>query len=160
MSIANYEAVITNAFKRALKLKEKEFAPRISDLHAIMPCTMGKIELEYTGEELNETLLIQRFIKNSVKKVFDSYFSVDLFKNVILTFEKGFTFTVSDDTPLFVYTQFLSNVDGTKGILMDKLHIEDSPSELAAGTELMLEGLYLHRKISKEVVKSGYVFKI
>jgi hypothetical protein len=85
---------------------------------------------------------------------------VDLFKNVVLAFEKGLTFIVSDETPLSVYTEFLSKLNGTKEILMEKLHLEDSPSELASGMEIMLDGLYLNRKISKEIVKSGYVFKI
>ncbi len=160
MSIANYEAIITNAFKRALKLKEKEFAPRISDLHAIIPSTMGKIELEYTGDELNEVMLIQKFIKNSVRKVFDLYLNVDLLQNVVLAFEKGLTFAVSDETPLSVYTEFLSKLDGTKEILMEKLHIEDVPSELACAIELMLDGLYLHRKISRETLKGGFLFRI
>lgn len=160
MSIANYEAIITNAFKRALKLGEKEFAPRISDLHAIIPSTIGKIEVEYAGEELNEHALIQKFIKSSVKKAFDSYLTVDLLKNVVLAFEKGLTFAVSDETPLSVYTEFLSELDGTKEILLEKLHLKDFQSELASGVEIMLDGLYLHRRISKEVVKNGYIFRI
>lgn len=158
MSISNYEALLTNAFKRALKLKEKEFAPRLSDLHAIIPSTVGKIEMEYTGEELNEITLLQKFIKNAIKKVFDSYTKVEVFTDVILAFEKGVTFVTSDETPLEFYIKFLNSFDGTKERIMEKFGVQ-FPSEIASALEFLLEGLYLHKKISKEPLRKGYVFK-
>src|SRR5699024_5894233 len=49
MTISNYEAIVANAQRRALMLGESKAVPRISDLHAIYPSTMGKLELETFG---------------------------------------------------------------------------------------------------------------
>ena len=39
---------------RACVLGEKEIVPRVSDLHAVLASTAGKIELEYAGEDKKE----------------------------------------------------------------------------------------------------------
>jgi len=49
VTINNYESMISNAEKRALRLKEVEVVPRISDLHCLLASTSGKIEMEYVG---------------------------------------------------------------------------------------------------------------
>ncbi len=46
MTIANYEAIIANAQRRAITNDESLAVPGISDLLAIRPATMGKIELD------------------------------------------------------------------------------------------------------------------
>jgi magnesium chelatase subunit I len=51
VTINNYESVIANAEKRAVRCSEREIVPRITDLHAVLASTAGKIELEDAGEE-------------------------------------------------------------------------------------------------------------
>jgi magnesium chelatase subunit I len=51
VSINNYETLISNAEKRAVRTQEREIVPRLTDLHAVLASTAGKIELEYAGEE-------------------------------------------------------------------------------------------------------------
>src|SRR6266542_4741457 len=43
VSICNYENLLSNALKRAIRLDEHEVAPRVSDLGAIVASTSGKI---------------------------------------------------------------------------------------------------------------------
>src|SRR2546430_4739827 len=50
VSICNYENLLSNALKRAVRLNEREAAPRVSDLGAIVASTSGKIELETVGD--------------------------------------------------------------------------------------------------------------
>ncbi len=50
MSIANYETLLANALRRALRSGEREAVPRISDLDALDAVDRGKLELEYAGE--------------------------------------------------------------------------------------------------------------
>ena len=50
MSVANYENLVSNATRRAIRLGEKQAAPRISDLAALHASTTGKIEIETLGE--------------------------------------------------------------------------------------------------------------
>ena len=47
VTLNNYETVIANAERRAVRLGENEIVPRISDLHAVSASMMGKLELEY-----------------------------------------------------------------------------------------------------------------
>ncbi len=54
MSIANYETLVANAVRRALRNGETEAVPRISDLLALAASTTGKLELEYAGAERSE----------------------------------------------------------------------------------------------------------
>src|SRR5260221_724368 len=42
VTINNYESLISNAEKRALRCKENAIVPRISDLHALLASTSGK----------------------------------------------------------------------------------------------------------------------
>src|SRR5207237_7001534 len=50
VSVSNFENVLSNASRRALRLKERHVAPRISDLPAIIASTAGKIELDVVGD--------------------------------------------------------------------------------------------------------------
>lgn len=159
MSIANYEAVITNAFKRSLKLKEKYIIPRIVDLHAIIPTSAGKLELEYSGEDIDESTLVHRFTKLAVRKVFDKYFTLSTLTKVVEVFEQGASFEVSDETPSEVYMEFVLRINGTLELILEALSLPNTPAHIASGLELILEGLTLHRKISKEIKGKGFVFQ-
>src|SRR5581483_11352840 len=64
VSISNHENVLSNAVRRAIRLGEKQVAPRISDLPAVIASTAGKIELETVGEA-NEERLIDRIIQGA-----------------------------------------------------------------------------------------------
>src|SRR5207237_957506 len=44
VTINNYESVLSNAEKRAVRNGESEIVPRLSDLHALHASTAGKIE--------------------------------------------------------------------------------------------------------------------
>src|SRR4029078_2968920 len=50
VSVANYENLISNAVKRAIRLGEKNAAPRVSDLPALISSTAGKIEVGAVGD--------------------------------------------------------------------------------------------------------------
>src|SRR5436853_3439120 len=50
VSICNWENLLSNALKRAIRLDEREVAPRVSDLGAIVASTSGKIALETLGD--------------------------------------------------------------------------------------------------------------
>mgnify|MGYP001363855095 CR=1 FL=1 len=45
-SVANYEALLANALRRAIRLGETDVVPRISDLAFVMPSLAGKVELD------------------------------------------------------------------------------------------------------------------
>src|SRR5437867_9145016 len=50
VSIANYESLVANAVRRAIRLRERPAVPRVSDLGALVASTAGKIELDAVGD--------------------------------------------------------------------------------------------------------------
>ena len=69
VSVANYESLVSNAYRRSLRQHEEMVVPRISDLAAIIPSTMGKIELE-TMEDGREGRVLEDLTKRAVLNVF------------------------------------------------------------------------------------------
>ena len=89
VTINNYESLISNAEKRAVRLGEREIVPRLSDLHALVASTAGKIELEYAGEEKTGEELIERLLNRAVLKVFDKWLKADDLKDVDRVLREG-----------------------------------------------------------------------
>src|SRR5438132_12567539 len=89
MKIHNIEILIINAEKRALRCKETEIVPRVSDLHALLASTSGKIEMEYVGEDKKEDELVEKLINRSILKVFDQHFTLNSLQKVVEYFNSG-----------------------------------------------------------------------
>src|SRR5207247_8656065 len=69
ISITNYENLVSNASRRALRTGETEAAPRITDLPAINPSSAGKLEME-TWEEGDDQTVLEKIIKTAELNVF------------------------------------------------------------------------------------------
>jgi hypothetical protein len=54
LTIANYETLVANATRRALRNGESEAVPRVSDLQALVSSTQGKVEIESLEEGREE----------------------------------------------------------------------------------------------------------
>jgi magnesium chelatase subunit I len=158
VSINNYESVLSNAEKRAVRLGEREIVPRISDLHALVASTAGKIELEYAGEERKGEDLIERLLNRAVLKVFDKSLSADSLKDVVAYFENGWGVEVSDTMPADEYLDGLRAIPG----LHERIRIlggVESPGFMAAAIEFILEGLHLHQKLNKDRDGGRYTYR-
>jgi magnesium chelatase subunit I len=148
VSIANYENVVSNAIKRAVRLNETQVVPRITDLPSVLASTAGKIELETLGDA-NEDKIIDKFIQGAVVNVFNRYFLVQEFEELLRTFENGMTIDVSDDMPSLEYAQAAFRITGLK-TAVSKLGVQGNPGAIASATEFVLEGLHLNRKLNKD----------
>jgi magnesium chelatase subunit I len=149
MTINNYESVISNAEKRALRLKEKEVVPRISDMHSMLASTSGKIEMEYVGEDKKEDELVEKLLNRAILKTFDQYFALSSLQNVVEYFNSGWGVEVSDAMPSQDYLEGIKEISGLKEAI-HSLGSLDSPALMASATEFILEGLHLHQKLNKE----------
>jgi magnesium chelatase subunit I len=148
VSIANFENVTSNAFKRAIRLHESHVVPRVSDLHAVMASTAGKIELETLGD-VNEEKIIDKLIQGAIVNVFNRYFLVQEFDDLLRSFENGLSIDVSDDMPSLEYAQKAFRINGLKAAV-SKLGAQGDPPAIASATEFILEGLHLNRKLNKD----------
>jgi magnesium chelatase subunit I len=157
-TIANYETMIANAEKRAINIGEREVAPRITDLPALIPSTAGKIELEYLGEDTSEGNVIDNLIKRAIKNVFDSYFPAhNIFPELLESFEHGYV-EVANTMPSDEYLVGLKEIKGLEKCI-NRLEIDGSSAEIASAIELILEGLHLSNKLNKEIVQGKIIYR-
>ena len=159
VSIANYESIVANALRRSIVLGEKRGAPRISDLPAVVASSTGKIEME-SVEEGREGKIIEELTKKAVMNVFGRYFNVREFEDVLAKFEGGTVVEVGSDTPSKVYLPMAKDLGilGGDGALA-RLKVGDSPEEVAAGVEFVLEGLHLNRRLNRDKVEGHYRYR-
>jgi magnesium chelatase subunit I len=151
VTISNYENVLSNASRRALRLKERQVAPRISDLPAVMASTCGKIELDTVGD-VKEERVVQKLINTAIAEVFGDYFEAREFDQLIAGFERGLNVQVGDEQPSMEYVNQLSRVGGLSKAV-DKLEARKAgPAGIASAVEFILEGLHLNRRLNKDEV--------
>jgi magnesium chelatase subunit I len=158
VTINNYESLLSNAEKRAVRLGEREIVPRISDLHALTASTAGKIELEYVGEERKGEDLIDRLFNRAVLKVFDRLLKADNLKSVVGYFGKGWGMAVSDMMRAEEYFDGVRAITGLREAIRG-LGCVESPGFIAAATEFILEGLHLHQKLNKDREGGRYTYR-
>ena len=153
MTVANAEALIANAQRRSIRTGEAQAVPRISDLPAIYPSTMGKIELETFGEGRDEQV-VERIIGEAVRSVFLRSVDPSKLDMLLLAFNNGLTVETSDQSDSFSYIHQVSAVDDMKDVV-GSLVDGTSPPELASAVEFVLEGLHQTRKLSRRNVRDG-----
>ena len=157
VTIANYENLVSNALKRALRLGEKSVVPRVSDLPAVVASTAGKIELESVGE-ISEERVIDRLVQRAIKNVFDRTFALAEFDSLLAAFQRGATMHVSASLPSQEYVKQALQIPGMKGAIA-KLGAYGDPAAVAAAVEFVLEGLHLNRKLNKERGETRSTFR-
>jgi len=148
MSVANYENIVSNATRRAVRLGERQAAPRVSDLAGVVASTTGKIEIEGLGE-VREDQIVDKLIQGAVVAVFNRYFSVRDFDRLVLAFDNGLTVDASELMPSLDYVHQLSHLDGVAPAVA-RLDVGGNPAAVASAVELILEGLHLNRRLNKD----------
>ena len=133
-----------------MRLKERQVAPRVSDLPAVIASTCGKIELDTVGD-VKEDRVVQKLVNMAVLNVFGEYFEVREFDQLVAGFERGLNVQVGDDMPSMEYVNQLSKVGGLSKAV-DKLNGRGSPASIASSVEFILEGLHLNRRLNKDEV--------
>jgi len=158
VTINNYETLLSNAEKRAVRTGEREIVPRLTDFHALLASTAGKIELEYAGEDKKEEELIERLINRAVLQVWDKYLKVEALRRVIEHFEAGWGVEVSDQMRAEEYLEGIRQIPGLReGVAL--LGTFESPGLMAAAIEFVLEGLHLHQKLNKDHEGGRYSYR-
>lgn len=147
-TIANLEAVIANAQRRSILQREPQAVPRISDLAATYPATMGKIEFETYGEGRDEQVL-ERIIGDAIRRVFVRSVDPSNLEPLLTAFENGLTVTASDSADAFSYIHQVSAVDNFASAV-DTLIDSKEPASFASAIEFVLEGLHQTRKVSRK----------
>ena len=144
-SVANYEALLANAFRRALRLGETDVVPRVSDLPFVLPSLQGKVEFE-AMEEGQEDRITGRIFASSLKAVFDRRLDVNDLEAVVSAFNEGQSVETGEGVGGAAYEAIVAELDGLE-IVVDAL--SDERSAIASAVEFVLEGLHLHKLLNK-----------
>ncbi len=147
ISITNYENLVSNATRRALRNGESEAVPRISDLPSVIPSSAGKLEME-TWEEGDDQSVLEKIIKTAVLNVFRRRFEVSQFNELVQRFDAGLTFEVSEGQQAEKYGAVARELPGLERALRS-LGVEKRPELVASGVEFVLEGLHLSKRLNK-----------
>jgi magnesium chelatase subunit I len=148
VSVANYENMLSSALRRAIRLREKQVAPRISDLIALVQSTGGKIELETVGDR-DEEKVIDKLLQKAVLNVFNRHFALHEFDELLAGFDNGLKIEVGDTLSSLEYVRQAAEVAGFTPAIK-KLGGQGNPAQIASAIEVVLEGLHLNRKLNKD----------
>ena len=156
VSIANDENLIANALRRAIRNGEPEAVPRISDLAAIGPSTVGKIELE-SYEEADDEALLEKLTRSAVSNVFRRHLDSSELTDMVERFDTGHSFEVSDRLSTADYEAEAEEFPEVAAA-MQRLKVKASPAMTASVLEFILEGLHLGKRLNKAHMASGAVY--
>jgi magnesium chelatase subunit I len=150
LPISALENVVSNAERRALKNKEDVAVPRVLDIYAALPSITGKLELEYEGELKGGDHVARELIRMAVGKVYSAYFEGVNVSQIVQWFELGGSLKVDESMDSQGIVEQLAGIQG----LMEKtgalgLASSEPDAVRASAAEFILEGLYAHRRISR-----------
>jgi magnesium chelatase subunit I len=160
LSVANYETMVASAVRRSLKLGESEAVPRIVDLDALAASTAGKVEVE-TIDEGRDGHVIERLLQQSVVTVFKATVPGDKLRAASADFDTGEVLHAGDDVPAASLVESLERFPGLRDIVtgLPGLSGSESPGALASGTEFVLEGLHLSKRLNKDAAGTRATYR-
>ena len=150
LPIAALESVVSSAEQRAVRNRESRSCARIADVYAALPAITGKMELEYEGELRGAENIARELIRNAVGKVFTSRMEGANLQPIVQWFELGGELKIPENAPAADALAQLKKIQG----LMDnveRLGVDgrSGPAGMAAAAEFVLEGLWAHKRISR-----------
>lgn len=150
LTISNYELLVANALRRAVRTGEEEVVPRIVDLSALAASMAGKLEIE-AFSDTQETRVIEQLVKEATLAVFRKKVRPEKYKPLLARFEEGLAVTVGDMAPA---REVIEAVNPGPEITreLSELGAGESPGALASALEFVLEGLHLTRRLNKSIL--------
>jgi magnesium chelatase subunit I len=167
MSIANLENVVSNAERRALLNRERWIVPRVSDLTHVIPSSRGKLELTMNEEDGHEDKLIGRIAEEAIKNIFAQHLDAREFRATVDYFETGKAVEVGDTLSVKEVLARIERVPGlrkradefARQVQPDLKDADARDAATAAAAEFILEGLYVHNKLNKNVKAGATSYK-
>jgi len=157
MSIANYETLVANASRRALRNGEDEVVPRVSDLESLVPSTAGKVEFE-TVDDGREEQILDRIVKAAVLETFRSQVRPEQLVDLVHAFDEGMVVHTGPDVPASEYGSVLADLPALHGVLAE-LEVGESPAQVASAVEFVLEGLHLSKRLNKDALGTRATYR-
>src|SRR5262249_47186517 len=158
-AIAAAEAVAASAVRRAALTGEDEPVARVCDLPAVVSTLRGKVEFE-VSEEGREQEVLDHLLRRATSDSFRALLGNADLTGLLARFADGGVVETGD---LVAATDLLRRIGEVPGLarIMERLKMAggESLGQAAAALEFALEGLYLMRRLSKDSIDGGAVYR-
>jgi magnesium chelatase subunit I len=158
-AIAAAESAAASAVRRAALTGEAPAVARICDLPPVVTSLRGKVEFE-VSEEGREQEVLEHLLRRATADTFRARLGSADLSGLLALFEGGGTVETGELVPA---ADLLSRIGEVSGLakIMKRLGMEGSEAlgQAAAAVEFALEGLYLMRRLSKDEVDGGAVYR-
>jgi magnesium chelatase subunit I len=158
LTIANYETLVANATRRALRNGETEAVPRVSDLQALVSSTQGKVEIE-SLEEGREEILLSQLVAAAVLLVFRRRVALPDPQAVVGSFTTETVVHAGDDLAASAYASVLTDMPALAAPVLSLTGGSEDPGVVASAVEFLLEGLHLTKRLNKEAAGARATYR-
>jgi magnesium chelatase subunit I len=158
-AIAAAEAVAASAVRRAAISGEEQPVARVCDLPAVVSTLRGKVEFE-VSEEGREQEVLEHLLRRATSDTFRAALGNADLTGLLARFNDGGMVETGDLVPAADLLRRIGEVPGLAKI-MERLQMTGGESfgQAAAALEFALEGLYLMRRLSKETMDGGSIYR-
>jgi magnesium chelatase subunit I len=158
-AIAAAESAAAGAVRRAALTGEAPPVARICDLPPVVTSLRGKVEFE-VSEEGREQEVLEHTLRRATADTFRARLGGANLSGLLALFEDGGTVETGELVPAAGLLTRVGEVTGL-GKIMQRLGMDGSESlgHAAAAVEFALEGLYLMRRLSKDEIDGGAVYR-
>ena len=158
-AIAAAEAVAASAVRRAAKSGEEQAVARVCDLPSVISTLRGKVEFE-VSEEGREQEVLDHLLRRATSDTFRALLGNADLGGLLARFADGGVVETGDLVPAADLLRRIGEVPGLAKV-MDRLQMDggESLGQAAAALEFALEGLYLMRRLSKDSIDGGAVYR-
>ncbi|MFF5260733.1 magnesium chelatase [Actinomadura viridis] len=149
-ALAGAETVAAGAVRRAALTGEERAVARVCDLPSVVPSLMGKVEFE-VSEEGREQEVLEHLLRRAVAETYRRTLGAADLSGLLEKFDAGEMVESGELVPAAELLRRVGQVPGLARI-MERLGMGgESPEQAAAALEFAMEGLYLSRRLSKDV---------
>ncbi|WP_157530544.1 sigma 54-interacting transcriptional regulator [Microtetraspora niveoalba] len=159
-SIAAAETAAASAVRRAALAGEERAVARVCDLPGVVHTLRGKVEFE-VSEEGREVEVLAHLLRRATAETFRGALGGADLSALLARFSEGARVESGELVPATELLRRVGRVDGLARI-MSSLGMgegDESPGHAAAALEFTLEGLYLMRRLSKDELAGGSVYR-
>ena len=159
LTIANHETLVAASLRRALRAKESDAVPRISDLESLMASTQGKVEIESLDER--EGSIVDKLFKAATLTVFKERCKMETLRDVITAFDGGLVIHAGDDQTAKDYAAALNVAEAEPMRDAVRSLVGKAPAGplQASALEFILEGLHLSKRLNKDAAGSKSTYR-
>jgi magnesium chelatase subunit I len=157
-AIAAAEGIAASALRRSARTGESRAVARVCDVPTVVPTLLGKVEFEM-GEEGREAEVVHHLLRVAVAETFHERLSGLDLSGFTDLFAEG---EVVETGELVTADELLGQVGVVPGLAKVLVRLGDGDDadrgHVAAAVEMVLEGLYLTRRIAKEALDGRVVY--